>query len=109
MGVQAQLPENSVDVFFFFKSSTYFAVLQRGSNGLSMVYFREDYNYPRFQRGSNIFQGVVGQLLPEGGGVQLLISIETDITCEFPRGGGPDPLSPLWIRAYISTKCQVDL
>ena len=32
------------------------------------------------------------------GGVQMLISIETHITCDFPGGGGgPDPLSPLWI------------
>ena len=61
-GVQARLPENSVDVL------TYFTVIQRGSNGLSMVYFREDYNFPRFQSGSNIFQGVVVQLLPGGGG-----------------------------------------
>ena len=30
-----------------------------------------------------------------GGGVQMLISIETHITCDFPRGlSGP----PLWIR-----------
>ena len=27
-----------------------------------------------------------------GEGVQMLISIETHITCDFP--GGPDPLSP---------------
>ena len=26
-------------------------------SGLSMVYFKENYNFPRFQRGSNIFQG----------------------------------------------------
>ena len=31
-----------------------------------------------------------------GGGVQMLIYIEIHITCDFP--GGPDPLSPLWIR-----------
>ena len=37
-----------------------------------------------FPRGSNFFQWV-------GGGVQMLISIETHITCDFP--GGPDPLS----------------
>ena len=29
-------------------------------------------------------------------GAQILISIETHITCDFP--GGPDPLYPLWIR-----------
>ena len=34
----------------------YFTVLKRGSNGLSIVNFKEKYNFPRFQRGSNIFQ-----------------------------------------------------
>ena len=28
-----------------------------------------------------------------GGGVQILISIETYITCDFSGGGGPDHLS----------------
>ena len=46
---------------------------------------------PRLQRGYNIFQGGGVQFLP-GGGVRILISIETHITCDFP--GGPDPLSP---------------
>ena len=49
-----------------------------------MFYYRENYTFPRIQRGFNIFQG-------GGGGVQMLISIETYITCAFP--GGPDPLS----------------
>ena len=38
-----------------------------------------------------------------GGGVQLLISIETHmtITLDFPGGGGGlDPLFPLWIRTW---------
>ena len=39
-----------------------------------------------------------------GGGVQMLISIEAHITCDFPAGGGgrrgPDPLSPLWIGTW---------
>ena len=44
--------------------------------------------------GSNFFQGGGGG----GGGVQMLISIETHITCDFPGGRGAlDPLSPLWI------------
>ena len=41
------------------------------------------------------------QLFPAGvGGVHILISIETHIACDFPGGGGggPEPLSPLWIR-----------
>ena len=61
-------------------------VLQRVSNG----YFKENYKFSRFQRGSNIFQGV--QLFP--GGVQIIISIETHITCDFPGGYGP-PIPPL--------------
>ena len=36
----------------------------------------------------------------------MLISIEIDITCDFPGGGGPDPLSPLWIRTcHICNRC----
>ena len=34
-----------------------------------------------------------------GGGVQMLIPIETHITCDFPGGSGP--LSPLWIRTWL--------
>ena len=66
-----------------------------------MVYFKENYNFPRFQRarvqhffffffffggggrGSNFFQR----------GVQKLISIETHRTCDFPGGSGP-PINP---------------
>ena len=29
-----------------------------------------------------------------GGGVQWVVSIETHITCDFPGGGGADPISP---------------
>ena len=34
-------------------------------------------------------------------GVQIIISIKTHITCDFPGGYGP--LSPLWIRKCIKT------
>ena len=51
------------------------------------LYFSKD-----IQRGSNIFLGGGGG----GGGVQMLISIETHITCDFPGGSGP-PIPPLWI------------
>ena len=40
------------------------------------------------------------QHFPGGGGavfsmgVQMLISIETLVTCDFPGGGGPAPYSP---------------
>ena len=40
------------------------------------------------------------QLFPGGGGVQMLISIETHIrTCYFP-GGVSGPPIPLWIRTW---------
>ena len=49
--------------------------------------------------GSNFFPG--------GGGVQMLISIETHINCDFPGGGGPDPLTPCtWsLVTYTLKKC----
>ena len=59
-------------------------------------YNRENYTFPgsgggpTFPREVQLFPGGGG-----GGGVQMLISIETHITCDFPRGlSGP----PLWIR-----------
>ena len=39
-----------------------------------IVYFKEKYNFPSLQRGSNIFQG---------GGDNCLIPIKTHITCAF--------------------------
>ena len=44
--------------------------------------FQGNYNFPRFQRGSNIFQ--------------MVISIETHLTCDFPEGSGhlSPPLDP---------------
>ena len=56
-----------------------------------MVNFKEIYHFSRFQGGSNIFTGGV-QIFP--GGSNCLFPIETHITCDFPGGGGPDPLSP---------------
>ena len=56
------------------------------TEGVQWFYYKENCTFPRIQRGSNIFQG---------GGVHMLISIETHIICDFPRGSGP--LSP-WIH-----------
>ena len=39
-----------------------------------------------------------------GGGVQILISIETYITCDFSGGGGSGPPIPLWIRAWLRNR-----
>ena len=76
--VQARLPENSSDnVFCLFCPQ-----LLQFYNGLSMVYFKENYNFTRFQ----------GWGVGAGLGVQMLI-LETHRTFDFP-GGGPDPLSP---------------
>ena len=60
-------------------------------------YLKENYKCSRFQRGSNIFPG---EGCPTLSGVQMLISIETNVTCDFPGGGG---LSSLWIL----TRCIV--
>ena len=49
-------------------------------------------HFSRFQRGSNIFQGV--PTLSKG--VQLLIPYRNPYNVIFQ--GGPDPLTPLWIR-----------
>ena len=44
-------------------------------------------------RGSNIFQG--GPIFSRGrGGFQVLFSIETHITCEFPGEGVQNPYPP---------------
>ena len=58
-----------------------------------MVYFLENNNFPRFQRGSNILQGggEVQLFSQGGGGVQMLISVETYRNCDSPRT--PYPLS----------------
>ena len=57
-----------------------------------MVLFQRNLYFPRILRGSNISQGCPTFLQ----GVQMLISIETLITCDFPGGGGVRaPILPL--------------
>ena len=59
-----------------------------------MFYFKEHYNFPRFQEW--------GPTLSRGCGsncICLWIPIELVIFQE----GGPDPLSPFWIRACHNT------
>ena len=48
-----------------------------------MVFKRENYPFPRIQKGSNIFQG--GPTFSRG--AKMLLSIETLITCAFPGEG----------------------
>ena len=58
---------------------------------MPMVYFKEDYNLPRFQRGSNIFSRGGPTFSREGGGSNCLFPIKSHITCVFP--GGSEPLA----------------
>ena len=70
----------------------------------------ENYTFPRIQRGSNIFQEVNNSFsrVGGGGGIQMLTSIETHITCDFPGGGGVrtpyPPLDPHMNRNCCSIK-----
>ena len=90
----------------------------RGSRNINQFYLVRNLFYS-FQRGSKgfiaektiliLYQGSRGgpliskggvQLFQGGGGVQMLISIETNIrTCYFPRGVSGPPI-PLWIRTW---------
>ena len=74
-GIEARRPENSLDNVFLVINLFY--NLQSGYNGF----------ITEGRRGSNFFQGVG-------------VSKETHITCDFPGRGGPDPLTPLWIRTW---------
>ena len=81
----------------FFYSTAYFTEVKWSISKKSII-------FSRFQRGSNIFQGVQhfpgGSNIFQGGstfsrGSNCLFPKETHITCDFPGGGGgPDPLSP---------------
>ena len=67
-GVQAQLPERTALTTFFWVFSPQH-ILQRVSNS----YFKENYNFPRFQRGPAFSRD--GATFPERGS-NLLILIE---------------------------------
>ena len=60
------------------------------------LYFTKD------PEGSIIFQGGGCKTFSSGGGgVQMLISLETHVrTCYFPGGGVSGPPIPLWIRTW---------
>ena len=64
--------------------------LQRG---VQWFYYRENYTFPRIQRGSNILRGV-GPTFSRGGGAPNVNFYRTHITCDFPGGSGP-PIPPL--------------
>ena len=84
-GIKARRPENSMDIFFSPQ------LILQFTEGVQGFYYRENYTFPRIQRGSNILR-VGGQTFSRG--VQMLISIEIHITCDFPGGSGP-PIPPL--------------
>ena len=63
-----------------------------------MVYFKENI-FPKVSVGAQHIPG--GGNVFQGGGVQMLISIETHITGDFP-GGWSGPPIPLWIRTQPS-------
>ena len=91
--VQARRPENSLDnVFLLF--NLFYSLLQRGSNGF-------------ITEKTVLFQGSIGvQHFPGGGGgVQMLISIETHITCDFVGAGGPDQLPPPPLDPHMVCIC----
>ena len=82
-----------------------FYSLQRASNGFIT---EKTILFPKFQRGSTIFQGSP----TFSRGVQMLISIETHITCDFPVGGGGSgpPIPPSGVahahRPFAKLRCM---
>ena len=84
--VQARLPENSSDIVL----CLFCPQLLQFYSGLSMIYFKENYNFTRFRGGGS---PTYSRGRGRGLGVQMLI-LETHRTFDFP-GGDADPLSPL--------------
>ena len=70
-GSRPYCQKTALTPFFFFSPQL---ILQFYS-GSSKVYFKENYHFPRFQRGSNIFRGGGGSIIFQGGPT-------------FSRGGG---------------------
>ena len=77
---------------------------------MPMVYFKENYNFPRFQRGLNIFPGGGGggglTFSRGGGGSNCLFPIESHINCVFPGGLGPIAPFPTLVQCmqYFAVK-----
>ena len=70
-----------------------FYSLQRGSNGF--IADKTMLTLYQGSRGGPLFSRGCVKLFPGGGGVQMLISLETHVrNCYIPGGTCPDPLSP---------------
>ena len=82
----------------FYLVLSLFYSLKRGSNGFIaektiLILYKGSRGGPLFSGGGG---GGCPYLFPGGGGVQMLISIETHIrTCYFPRGSVRTPNPPL--------------
>ena len=77
----------------FYLVLSLFNSLQRGSNG----FIAEKTLLILYQgsKGGRLFATGGVKLFPGGGGVQMLVSLETHIrTCYFPGGGSDPPLDP---------------
>ena len=66
-----------------------------------MVLLQSNYTFPRIQRSPTFSRG--GGPTFSRGGIQMLISIETHITCDFP-GGGSGPPVPL-LDPHMGSDC----
>ena len=87
-GVQARRPENSLDFFFSFFSPQ---LILQFSEAIQWFYNRENYTFEG-SRGGPTFPGGGGGNFFHG--VQMLISLETHMTSDFPGGGGSGPPNP---------------
>ena len=97
-GVQVHLPESSSDNvgFLFFLVLNLFYSFTEGVQCL----FQRKLLFTKVSEGTNFSGGGGATFFPGGGGVrgrgfQMLISIETHITCDFPGGGSGPPIPPL--------------
>ena len=99
-GVQGQSDKkNALTTFFFFFFFFFFfspqLILQKSNRQ-----FQRNLSFFKVPEGVQHFPGGGGPTFcGGGGGSNCLFPLETHITCDFP--GGPDPLSPLWIRTCL--------
>ena len=100
-GVQAKLPENSSDNVSFFVCLSPKLILQF-FRGCPMVIPKKTIIFQGF-RGGPSFYG--GPTFSGGVGVQMLISVEIHMYCDFPGGGGVGPPIPPSRSAQVGLYC----